>query len=71
MAALSHSYEHAVQFIQILLSKSFLCRKFRKTHIKYVFKTNDYDRCTEVYQNLFNKINTNLISNQDLKGISF
>ena len=27
---LSHSYEHTVQFIQIIMVQSLLCRKFRK-----------------------------------------
>ena len=52
---LSHSYEHAVQFIQILLGgQSFLCREFRKTFIKYVcMKPTIMTAVPRFYQNLF------------------
>ncbi len=68
---LSHSYEHAVQFIQILLgAKVFYAESLEKLISNMsVAKPTIMTAVPRFYQNLFNKINANLNKQSGLKKI--
>ncbi len=68
---LSHSYEHAVQFIQILTgSKVFYAESLEKLISNMsVAKPTIMTAVPRFYQNLFNKINTNFNKQSGLKKI--
>ena len=68
---LSHSYEHAVQFIQILLgAKVFYAESLEKLISNmFIAKPTIMTAVPRFYQNLFNKINSNFNKQSGLKKI--
>ena len=68
---LSHSYEHAVQFIQILLgAKVFYAESLEKLISNMsIAKPTIMTAVPRFYQNLFNKINSNFNKQSGLKKI--
>ena len=68
---LSHSYEHAVQFIQILLgAKVFYAESLEKLLSNmFVAKPTIMTAVPRFYQNLFNKINANFDKQSGIKKV--